>query len=77
MWTSSFSDIVMPGEMNGYELACWARETRLELKCLLTTGADDSQRSRADQSIPMLRKPYTEKMLRDTIRSLFHQGERI
>jgi CheY-like chemotaxis protein len=72
-----FSDIVMPGEMNGYELACWARETRLGLKCLLTTGADDSQRNRVDQSIPVLRKPYTEKMLRDTIRSLFHQGERI
>jgi PAS domain S-box-containing protein len=72
-----FSDIVMPGEMNGYELACWARETRLELKCLLTTGADDSQRSRVDQSILVLHKPYTEKMLRDTIRSLFHQGERI
>ena len=64
-----FSDIVMPGEISGYDLVCWAREVRPELKLLLTTGAD-SRGTKIDDSIPMLRKPYTEKMLQKTIRSL-------
>ncbi len=69
-----FSDIVMPGEMNGYDLVHWAREKRPELKLLLTTGADSehvvSQRRQKAEQVALLRKPYTEKMLQETIRSL-------
>jgi PAS domain S-box-containing protein len=71
-----FSDIVMPGEMNGYDLVHWAREKRPELKLLLTTGADSdhvvSQRRNKDEQVSVLRKPYTDKMLQETIRSLLN-----
>ncbi len=64
----------MPGEMNGYDLVHWAREKRPELKLLLTTGADSehvvSQRRQKAEQVALLRKPYTEKMLQETIRSL-------
>ena len=70
-----FSDIVMPGEMDGHDLVYWAREKRPELKLLLTTGANSEhsrgRRSGKDESIPLLHKPYTEKTLQETIRSLF------
>jgi PAS domain S-box-containing protein len=65
-----FSDIVMPGEMDGYDLVRWARKKRPELKLLLTTGADSRAR-KEDSNIAILRKPYTEKVLQETIRSLF------
>ena len=69
-----FSDIVMPGEMNGYDLVGWAREERPELKLLLTTGADSEHavkpNRKTDEHVPLLRKPYSEKMLQETIRSL-------
>ncbi len=65
-----FSDIVMPGDMDGYDLVRWARTKRPELKLLLTTGADSRAR-KEDSNIAILRKPYTEKVLQETIRSLF------
>ncbi len=71
-----FSDIVMPGNMDGYELVGWVQEKRPELKLLLTTGAD-SRSGMRDESIPVLRKPYTEKMLQDTIRSLFDDKNKV
>jgi two-component system cell cycle sensor histidine kinase/response regulator CckA len=71
-----FSDIVMPGEMNGYDLVRWAREKRPELRLLLTTGADSeravSQISKQVEGVFLLRKPYSEKMLRKTIRSVLN-----
>ena len=37
-----FSDVIMPGGMNGVELAEKAREMRPELEVLLTSGYTDS-----------------------------------
>ena len=52
-----FSDIVMPGRMDGLKLARAIRDRKPELPILLTTGYSESGRdARAD--FPVLRKPY-------------------
>ena len=64
-----FSDIVMPGGMNGVQLAEEARRLRPDLKILLTTGYDrEALRSRnIDTGIPILKKPYLNQDLLDSI----------
>jgi PAS domain S-box-containing protein len=52
-----FSDIIMPGKMDGLKLARTIREKNPTLPILLTTGYSDSAKHvRAD--FPVLRKPY-------------------
>ncbi len=58
-----FSDIVMPGNMDGCELATWAHERFPELKILLTTAAEmEAQRQSCcrPQTFPILQKPYSQ-----------------
>ncbi|MCC8942752.1 PAS domain S-box protein, partial [Bradyrhizobium sp. Arg68] len=52
-----FSDIVMPGKMDGLNLARTIRERKPELPILLTTGYSDSARD-VKSDFPVLRKPY-------------------
>ena len=65
-----FSDVVMPGGMNGAQLAVEARRLRPELKVLLTsgyvgeTGADQF----VDQGLPVLNKPYRRDELAEKLR---------
>jgi PAS domain S-box-containing protein len=61
-----FSDIVMPGDMNGRALARWAKRQRPGIRVLLTTGFSDELRDAGDDagdSIPVLPKPYTSRTL--------------
>jgi len=61
-----FSDIVMPGDMNGRALARWAVERRPGLKVLLTTGFSGSighDDGAAESEFPVLEKPYTAERL--------------
>jgi PAS domain S-box-containing protein len=52
-----FSDVIMPGKMDGLKLARTIREKNPTLPILLTTGYSDSAKhARAD--FPVLRKPY-------------------
>lgn len=51
-----FSDIVMPGEMDGLALAAEIKQRRPDLPVLLTTGYSNSAREPA--RFPILRKPY-------------------
>jgi len=66
-----FSDIVMPGGVNGYMLAKQAREIRPDIKILLTSGynertlVDDTQ---ADLQDNILKKPYHRLELLQGIR---------
>jgi CheY-like chemotaxis protein len=72
-----FSDIIMPGGMNGIELAHWAMSIRPVLKVLLTTGAIHQANGEEEQihngNFPLLRKPYTYKTLAQTIRALLDE----
>ena len=64
-----FSDIVMPGKMDGLSLARRLREMRPELPILLATGYSDAAAGvRGD--FPILRKPYEIHQLSQAIANL-------
>jgi CheY-like chemotaxis protein len=64
-----FTDIVMPGGINGFELGRLARERRPQLPVLYATGYTASF-SAAEQGADILTKPYRETDLLDKLRSL-------
>jgi CheY-like chemotaxis protein len=54
-----FSDIMMPGGMNGVELAREIRRRRSDLPVLLTSGYSEAARRSADaEGVRILPKPY-------------------
>jgi PAS domain S-box-containing protein len=64
-----FSDIVMPGGMDGLALARQLRELRPELPILLATGYSDAA-AHVRGDFPILRKPYEIHQLSQAISSL-------
>ena len=61
-----FSDMIMPGRMNGVLLAREARRRRPRLKVMLTTGYSDASMERTDaggSEFDVLSKPYSRKEL--------------
>lgn len=74
-----FSDIAMPGSMNGRGLATWALTNRPGLKILLTTGFDKDGSSKDLVNvgdIPLLEKPYTKEQLATKVRAVL-DAERV
>ena len=68
-----FSDIIMPGKMDGLKLARTIRERKPTLPVLLTTGySDGAKHVRAD--FPVLRKPYQLHELSREISRLTRHG---
>jgi PAS domain S-box-containing protein len=76
-----FSDVIMPGGMNGYELAREARRRRPELKILMTSGF--TARAQADAQIEevgeadrleLLDKPFRKRDLAVRIRQTLDQA---
>ena len=68
-----FSDIIMPGGMNGRELARWASQTYRGLKVLLTTGSSGAMREQLqvkNGGFRLLRKPYTKEQLAAGVRAV-------
>jgi DNA-binding LytR/AlgR family response regulator len=67
-----FTDIVMPGGLDGVELARMAGERRPELKVLLTSGFPQ-ERVEADGnllgSLRLLSKPYRREELAAAVRT--------
>jgi CheY-like chemotaxis protein len=62
-----FSDIVIPGNKNGREVAAWALAQYPDLKVSLTTGML-SEPPPSDISFPLLKKPYSVERLAHFIR---------
>ena len=74
LWSQSdldvlFSDVVMPGEMNGVELAKQAATHRPRLKVLLTSGyaGESLDESLAQGAWPFLRKPFLSTELAEAL----------
>ena len=69
-----FTDVVMPGEVDGRTLGQWARQQRPGLKVLLTSGfpqpAPDEQAG--GDTLPFLGKPYSKEQLRDAVQTLLY-----
>jgi len=61
-----FSDVMMPGGMNGVELAQEVRRRRPGLPIVLTTGYEMSAAQAREQEITLLLKPYGVKELAAT-----------
>ena len=64
-----FSDVQMPGGMNGMDLAAWIARERPEVKVLLTSG-----RVACDQAgdWPLLAKPYRLGEVEHQLRDFLH-----
>jgi CheY-like chemotaxis protein len=64
-----FSDIVMPGAMDGIALAAEARRLRPELKILLTSGCMPLSLLAVPTELPVLSKPYMRAQLLAQLRT--------
>ena len=71
-----FSDIEMPGELNGFGLARWAREHRPDLAVLLTSGRSQAANAAEElcDSGPLIAKPYTAEDVMMHISSLLQKA---
>jgi CheY-like chemotaxis protein len=69
-----FSDVVMPGGMNGAQLAVEARRLRPELKILLTSGYVAAQNEVLDSDLAVLPKPYKRDELAQKLRLVLADG---
>ncbi len=74
-----FTDIVLPGGLDGVQLAERARQTRPGLPVLFTTGYTTNSilvRERLDPSVSVLTKPYRKAALIEKIREVLdHQKQ--
>jgi CheY-like chemotaxis protein len=74
-----FSDIVMPGPIDGVELAHLAHEQRPDLKIMLSSGFPDlkSGRSSEDSYVPwqILKKPFRRSDLQRALQGILGEDE--
>ncbi|MBF0219115.1 MAG: response regulator [Gammaproteobacteria bacterium] len=71
-----FTDVVMPGGLNGYELAQQAVSKKPQLKVILTSGYTNKAISHSGQSLfttGILTKPYTSAQLIQRVRAALEQ----
>jgi DNA-binding response OmpR family regulator len=65
-----FSDINMPGSLNGLDLARWVRRERPGIKLILTSGLEIKPPVDLRENGPILAKPYAPAELARRIRAL-------
>lgn len=68
--TLLFSDIRMPGQLNGVQLAVWAVRHCPEVRVLLQTGYAEEGAG----EFPVLRKPFTAEELLEAIQGVLAPG---
>lgn len=72
-----FTDIVMPGTMNGRQLADLARQLRPGIKVLLTSGYTENaivHHGRLDRGVHLLNKPYRRQELAAKVREVLDEA---
>jgi signal transduction histidine kinase len=70
------SDIVMPGDMSGLDLARHVRAHYPDLPILLSTGYSAAAREAADEGLAILLKPYRMAALEHFIRTVLDRARR-
>jgi two-component system, NtrC family, sensor kinase len=70
-----FSDILMPGGMNGLQLADAVRRKFPEVMVLLTTGYSSSAEDAVRQGFEVLQKPYGLATLAQALRKAHKAAE--
>jgi two-component system NtrC family sensor kinase len=68
-----FSDIVMPGLLNGVDLARSIKEQDASLPILLTTGYSNVAQTAMNEGFSILRKPYDISALRSSIQKAMQE----
>jgi CheY-like chemotaxis protein len=73
-----FSDVEMPGSMDGFGLARWVRANKPGMQVILTSGAERSADIAATlcEAGPLLKKPYPSQDVVDRIRQLMAKAKR-
>jgi two-component system, NtrC family, sensor kinase len=71
-----FSDILMPGGMNGLQLADTIRQRRPDIVVLLTTGYSSSAQDAVRQGFEVLQKPFDLTALERALREAYQAAER-
>jgi CheY-like chemotaxis protein len=69
-----FSDVIMPGGMNGVQLAEEVRRRFPKLPILLTTGYSDAMASANENGLAVIIKPYRGEDLRKRIEELLRSN---
>ncbi|WP_348755540.1 response regulator, partial [uncultured Aquincola sp.] len=69
-----FSDVLMPGGMDGVELALRLRELHPGLPILLTSGYAGAPERVSRAGFPLLSKPYTEEAWLAAVQRLLKVG---
>ncbi|MES1991865.1 MAG: PAS domain S-box protein [Pseudomonadota bacterium] len=75
-----FTDVVMPGGLNGRQLAEEARKLRSNIKVLFTSGYSEDaiiHDGRLDEGVQLLSKPYKRRDLADKVRLVLEAGEKV
>ena len=70
-----FTDIVMPGELDGFALAYEAKQIYPDLKVLYTTGFSGFSASKAPVYGKILNKPYRPSVLASEVMRLLGESE--
>jgi CheY-like chemotaxis protein len=70
-----FSDVNMPGELDGFGLAQWIRREHPDIRIMLASGAARSAKAAGDlcHKGPFLKKPYAHGDLEREIRMLLER----
>lgn len=72
-----FTDTVMPGTMNGRQLADLARQLRPGIKVLFTSGYTENaivHHGRLDRGVHLLNKPYRRQELAAKVRKVLDEA---
>jgi DNA-binding NtrC family response regulator len=67
-----FSDVLMPGNIDGHMLGVWTEENHPKIKIVLTSGFSKGKADATkdkEHPFPLIRKPYTIDMLAKQIRT--------
>jgi DNA-binding NtrC family response regulator len=67
------TDVVMPGEMNGHDLARKISETRPETKILLMSGYDETAACALREGWRFIHKPFSTSALIETVEQVLHE----
>lgn len=73
-----FSDVEMPGSMDGFGLARWIRTNKPGMQVILTSGAERSADIAGTlcEAGPLLKKPYPSHDILDRIKQLAAKARR-
>jgi signal transduction histidine kinase len=70
-----FSDVMMPGGMNGFDLVRAVRALRPDLKALVTSGYANVRPETEAPEVAILTKPYAPAMLGRAVRTILDRTE--